>query len=68
MPSVGGGFGNSYEIAFANLVGTIPRSRNMYNYRVDSAATGSALRAMGRSSIAISRPTSLSGMCRMHGE
>ncbi|HEY6489874.1 MAG: TonB-dependent receptor [Terracidiphilus sp.] len=43
MPSVGGGFGNSYEIAFANLVGTIPQVSDVFNYRVDSAATGSAL-------------------------
>ncbi|MGB6192933.1 MAG: carboxypeptidase regulatory-like domain-containing protein, partial [Terracidiphilus sp.] len=37
------GFGNSYEIAFANLVGTIPSLTNSYNYHVDSASSGTLL-------------------------
>lgn len=37
------GFGNSYEIAFANLVGTVPSLTNSYNYHVDSAASGTLL-------------------------
>ena len=40
---VADGFANSYEIAFANLVGTIPSLTNSYNYHVDSAASGSLL-------------------------
>ena len=36
-------FANSYEIAFANLVGTIPSLTNSYNYHVDSATSGSLL-------------------------
>ena len=40
---VAGGFGNSYEIAFANLVGTIPSLTNSYNYHVDSAQSASLL-------------------------
>jgi len=36
-------FGNSYEIAFANLVGTVPSLTNSYNYKVTSATTGSLL-------------------------
>ena len=67
MPSVGGGFGNSYEIAFANLVGTIPQVTDVFNYHV-TAPPPAARWAMGRSSIATSRPTNLSGMCRMLGE
>ena len=40
---VSNGFANSYEIAFANLVGTIPSLTNSYNYHVDSATSGSLL-------------------------
>jgi len=40
---VDGGFGNSYEIAFANLVGTVPSLTNVYNYKITSAAGGSLL-------------------------
>jgi len=38
------GFANSYEIAFANLVGTIPEVTNIYNYRISSANGGALLR------------------------
>jgi hypothetical protein len=40
---VASGFDNSYEIAFANLVGTIPSLTNSYNYKVNNASTGSIL-------------------------
>jgi len=40
---VSNGFSNSYEIAFANLVGTVPSLTNSYNYHVDSATSGSLL-------------------------
>jgi hypothetical protein len=43
MPAVGGGFGNSYEIAFANLVGTVPQITDQFNYKVTSATSGTAL-------------------------
>ena len=45
MPASGvaDGFGNSYEIAFANLVGTIPSLTNSYNYHVDNASSGTLL-------------------------
>ncbi|MGA2728510.1 MAG: TonB-dependent receptor [Terracidiphilus sp.] len=39
----GSGFANSYEIAFANLVGTVPSLTNSYNYHVDSSASGTLL-------------------------
>lgn len=42
-PEVNGGFGNSYEIAFANLVGTVPSLTNVYNYKLDSASAGTLL-------------------------
>lgn len=43
-PEVNNGpFANSYEIAFANLVGTIPSLTNSYNYHVDSATSGTLL-------------------------
>jgi hypothetical protein len=41
--AVSSGFSNSYEIAFANLVGTIPSLTNSYNYHVDSATSGTLL-------------------------
>ncbi len=37
------GFGNSYEIAFANLVGTVPQLTDVSNYKLTSATSGSAL-------------------------
>jgi hypothetical protein len=40
---VDGGFSNSYEIAYANLVGTIPSVTDVYNYKVSSVTTGSLL-------------------------
>ncbi len=40
---VSDGFANSYQIAFANLVGTIPSLTNSYNYHVDSATSGTLL-------------------------
>jgi hypothetical protein len=40
---VNGGFSNSYEIAFSNLVGTVPSLTNSYNYKVTSATSGSLL-------------------------
>jgi hypothetical protein len=43
---LGGGFTNSYLIAYANLVGTIPSVTNNYNYAVTSA-TGATLLADG---------------------
>jgi hypothetical protein len=41
--NVSSGFANSYEIAFANLVGVVPSLTNSYNYHVDSASSGSLL-------------------------
>ncbi len=41
--AVPSGFANSYEIDFANLVGTIPSLTNSYNYHVDSASSGTLL-------------------------
>jgi len=40
---VDGGFDNSYEIAFANLVGTVPMLTNVYNYKITSSSGGSLL-------------------------
>ncbi len=40
---VDSGFGNSYGIAFANLIGTVPQVTNQYNYAVSNATTGSLL-------------------------
>jgi hypothetical protein len=42
-PEVNGGFGNSYGIAFANLVGTVPSLTNIYNYALTSASAGTLL-------------------------
>ena len=43
LDPVDGGFTNSYVIAYANLVGVVPSVTNIYNYHVDSAATGTLL-------------------------
>jgi hypothetical protein len=40
---INGGFANSYEIAFANLAGTVPSLTNQYNYKITSASGGSLL-------------------------
>lgn len=41
--AVSSGFSNSYEIAFANLVGTVPSLTNVYNYAITSPTAGTAL-------------------------
>ncbi|MGA9781336.1 MAG: TonB-dependent receptor [Terracidiphilus sp.] len=40
---VGSGFFNSYEIAYANLVGTVPQISDVFNYKLTSSAAGVAL-------------------------
>jgi hypothetical protein len=40
---VDGSFGNSYVIAYANLVGTVPSVTDVYNYAVSSATSGTLL-------------------------
>ena len=42
-PRCDSGFANSYEIAFANLVGTVPQITDIFNYKLTSATAGSAL-------------------------
>ncbi|HEU5351498.1 MAG TPA: TonB-dependent receptor [Terracidiphilus sp.] len=43
QPSVDDSFSNSYEIAYANLVGTIPQITDVFNYQLTSATSGTAL-------------------------
>lgn len=43
LPAMADGFSNSYEIAFANLVGTIPQVTDVFNYKVTSPTSGTAL-------------------------
>jgi hypothetical protein len=43
MDPVDSGFSNSYEIAYANLVGTVPSVTDVYNYTVTSPTSGSLL-------------------------
>ena len=40
IAAVGNGFANSYEIAYATLMGTVPESTQRYNYSVTSATSG----------------------------
>ncbi len=42
-PAVGGGFGNSYGIAYGNLLGIVPEVDNIYNYNISSPTTGTLL-------------------------
>ncbi len=41
--NLGQGFGNSYLIAYANLVGAIPSVTDQYNYQISSATSASIL-------------------------
>jgi hypothetical protein len=43
LDPVDSGFSNSYVIAYANLVGTVPSVTNVYNYAVSSATSGTLL-------------------------
>jgi hypothetical protein len=43
LPSVGSSFANSYEIAFATMVGTVPSVTENFNYKVNSPTSGSLL-------------------------
>jgi Carboxypeptidase regulatory-like domain len=43
LDTVADGFSNSYGIAYANLVGTVPSVTNLYNYHVDTATSGTLL-------------------------
>jgi hypothetical protein len=43
LPPVDSGFGNSYVIAYANLVGTVPSVTDQYNYKLTSATSGTLL-------------------------
>ena len=43
FPAVDSGFANSYLVAYANLVGTVPQVNNVSNYKVTSATSGSLL-------------------------
>jgi len=40
LPAVGSGFQNSYLVAFATLVGTVPQTTQQYNYAVTSPTAG----------------------------
>jgi hypothetical protein len=42
-PDLGQGFGNSYLIAYANLVGVVPSVTDQYNYQITSANSASLL-------------------------
>jgi hypothetical protein len=42
-PPVDGGFTNSYVIAYANLVGTVPSVTDQFNYKVTGATTATLL-------------------------
>ncbi|HVT96010.1 MAG TPA: TonB-dependent receptor [Acidobacteriaceae bacterium] len=43
QPVVDGGFGNSWGIAYANLVGTVPEVDAQYNYKLTSSTSGNLL-------------------------
>jgi hypothetical protein len=43
LPSVNGGFDNSWEIAFASLVGTVPELEAAYTYKVATSSTATLL-------------------------
>jgi hypothetical protein len=41
--NLGGGFENSYVIAYASLVGTVPQITDNFNYKITSATSGAAI-------------------------
>lgn len=41
--AIDGGFTNSYNIAYANLIGTVPSVTDIYNYQLTSATSGTLL-------------------------
>jgi hypothetical protein len=43
LPAVDDSFSNSYEIDYANLVGTVPQITDIFNYKLTSATAGSAV-------------------------
>lgn len=43
IDDVDGGFSNSYLIAFANMVGTVPSRTDVFNYKLDSPTSGTLL-------------------------
>ena len=43
LPAVDGGFGQSYQIAYANLIGVVPSVTQVSNYKVTSVSGGSLL-------------------------
>jgi hypothetical protein len=43
MPAVDPGYANSYEIDFANLVGTVPQVTDVFNYKITSPSGGTSL-------------------------
>ena len=43
VPAVGSSFSNSYAIAYANLIGTVPSVTEQLNYKVTSPTTGELL-------------------------
>lgn len=42
-PAVNGGFGNSYVVAYGSLIGTVPEITDNFNYKLNSATSGTAL-------------------------
>lgn len=43
QPTYASGFGNSYNIALANLLGTVPEVDNIYNYQITNTTTAKLL-------------------------
>jgi len=43
QPSVNSAFANSYQIALANMLGTVPQITDVFNYKLTSPTAGSAL-------------------------
>ncbi len=44
VPKVAGSFSNSYAIAYANLVGTVPSVSDVFNYKITSATAATLLK------------------------
>lgn len=47
LPAIDAGFGNSYQIDYANLVGGIPEAQSVFNYEVDRGGSTATLQSDG---------------------
>ena len=68
VPPVSSGFGNSYQIAYGNLIGGIPRATTVSNYDVAKGGATGNLFPDGTFINRHFKANELNGTCRIAGE